>query len=339
MHERFIDYLVCPETKEPLTIKSVRESKGSFIKEGVLVNNRGDEYPIRGFIPRFTGDSYAYNFTLEWEKHPTILDELISSYSLYRKRFAEETKWEENLLGELVLEAGCGPGSLTPFPLERGATVISFDMSSSVEVTHKKIGLNENSLVLQASIFSMPFPAEKFDKCFCFGVLQHTPDPQKAFQELVTMLKPSGKISADSYIAPNPTGDSGHRILRAKYRFRKIIPNLTPKTLHFLVRQYVNILFPIAYVARSLPGEFGHAGLEFMKNLMIDDYCSRLVGMDVAKHKEFAVLDIFDFLSPMYDIPQTLEQFRDCFEKAGLTEIDVHLGYNGIEGRATKPLK
>jgi hypothetical protein len=41
----------------------------------------------------------------------------------------------------------------------------------------------------------------------------------------------------------------------------------------------------------------------------------------------------------MYDIPQTLEQFRDCFEKAGLTEIDVHLGYNGIEGRATKPLK
>jgi hypothetical protein len=61
--------------------------------------------------------------------------------------------------------------------------------------------------------------------------------------------------------------------------------------------------------------------------------------MDVTKHKEFAVLDIFDFLSPMYDIPQTLEQFRDCFEKAGLTEIDVHLGYNGIEGRATKPLK
>lgn len=338
MHERFIEHLVCPNTKTPLAIKSVIEREGKFIKEGILVNKRGDEYPIRGFIPRFTGDDYASNFSLEWEKHPTILDELTSGYALYRTRFAEETRWEEDLSGQFVLEAGCGPGSLTSFPLEKGATVISFDLSDSTEIAQKKIGLNENSLILQASIFSMPFPENKFDKCYCFGVLQHTPNPCEAFQKLVAVVKDGGRLAADSYITPLPRGDNGHKILRAKYRFRKYLPKFAPATLHFLIRQYVNILFPIAMLARALPRRFGYMGKQFMKNFMLDDYPSRLPGMNPKQYKEFAVLDIFDFLSPMYDIPQTEDQFRDCFLKAGLIEVDVHPGYNGIEGRGTKHL-
>lgn len=107
----------------------------------------------------------------------------------------------------------------------------------------------------------------------------------------------------------------------------------------YRVRQYVNILFPIAILARILPRRFGHMGKQFMKNLMLDDYHSRLPGMNPKQYKEFAILDIFDFLSPMYDIPQTEEQFRDCFLNAGLIEVDVHPGYNGIEGRGIKHLK
>jgi uncharacterized protein YbaR (Trm112 family) len=93
MHSRFVDYLVCPKSKSPLKIKSIFESDGSFIKEGVLVSKEGIEYPVRGWIPRFSEDDYTENFSLEWKKHPLILDELSSGYSLYRKRFRDETKW------------------------------------------------------------------------------------------------------------------------------------------------------------------------------------------------------------------------------------------------------
>ena len=338
MHERFVKYLFCPESKASLTLKSVKEREGCFIREGVLVSELGREYPIRGFIPRFTEDDYASNFTFEWEKHPTILDELTSGYSLYRTRFSDETKWEEDLSGQLVLEAGCGPGSLTLFPRQRGATVVSFDMSGSVDVAQSKLGLSENGLIVQASIFAMPFRDAQFDKCFCFGVLQHTPDPRAAFQHLANVIRGGGKLAADSYISPNSRGDGGHRILRAKYRFRRVLPKMSPKALHWLVRQYVKIFFPIASIAQLLPSKLGSAGKIFMKNFLIDDYRARLPGMEREKHKEFAVLDIFDFLSPMYDIPQSENEFRGCFERARMVDVDVHPGYNGIEGRGTKPL-
>jgi hypothetical protein len=61
--------------------------------------------------------------------------------------------------------------------------------------------------------------------------------------------------------------------------------------------------------------------------------------MDENRFQEFAVLDIFDFLSPAYDIPQTVDGFRHFFEEEGLVDIDVHPGYNGVEGRGCKPIR
>src|SRR5260370_34336403 len=74
-----------------------------------------------------------------------------------------------------------------------------------------------------------------------------------------------------------------------------------------------------------------------MRRLMFDDYRYRLPGVEERLHKEFAVLDIFDFLSPIYDYPDTVEGFHTTFADAGLVNIDVHPGYNGIEGRGRKP--
>jgi ubiquinone/menaquinone biosynthesis C-methylase UbiE len=33
-------------------------------------------------------------------------------------------------------------------------------------------------LIVQADVFAMPFRAGTFDRIFCFGMLQHTPDPR-----------------------------------------------------------------------------------------------------------------------------------------------------------------
>jgi hypothetical protein len=42
-------------------------------------------------------------------------------------------------------------------------------------------------------------------------------------------------------------------------------------------------------------------------------------------------------LAPAYDSPQTLKTFSSWFAEAHLTNIDVHYGFNGIEGRANVP--
>jgi hypothetical protein len=52
--------------------------------------------------------------------------------------------------------------------------------------------------------------------------------------------------------------------------------------------------------------------------------------------KEWAYLDTFDMLSPRYDYPQSLKTVKSWFHDAKLSDIDIHYGYNGIEGRGTK---
>ena len=51
---------------------------------------------------------------------------------------------------------------------------------------------------------------------------------------------------------------------------------------------------------------------------------------------EWSVLDTFDMLSPAYDERQTIDTFRRWFQTAPLRDVDVHYGYNGIEGRGIK---
>jgi SAM-dependent methyltransferase len=332
MHPSHIPLLVCPREQGALTLVDAVYD-GDYVRSGLLQASSGRSYPIREFIPRFTDEGYAKNFTVEWEKHPTILHESMSRSTLYRKRFAEETRWPDNLDGELVLEAGCGPGALTPYPLERGATVVSLDLSSSVDQARRIIGPNVRSLFVQASLFEMPFRPGAFDRCFCFGVVQHTPNPQSAMSELVRVLRPEGHIAVDSYVIPDKTAGGGHRLLRAKYRFRRLgLHRLHPNALHMLVRAYVALLFPIHHRISNTPRR-----VEFMRALMFDDYQQRLAGMDEKRFREFAALDIFDFLSPAYDFPQTVASFRRMFEECGLARIDVHPGYNGLEGCAVKP--
>jgi SAM-dependent methyltransferase len=49
-------------------------------------------------------------------------------------------------------------------------------------------------------VFHMPFAEGWFDKAYCFGVLQHTPDPREAFHAIVRHLKPGGRIASDIYV-------------------------------------------------------------------------------------------------------------------------------------------
>lgn len=76
-------------------------------------------------------------------------------------------------------------------------------------------------------------------------------------------------------------------------------------------------------------------GIQICRRLLIDDP-SLLPGMDPKRHKEFATLNLFDMLAPAYDIPATIEAFTSWHREAGLEEIEVHAGYNGIEGRGRR---
>lgn len=320
-------FLRSPCCYSNLELSSATQKLGERIETGELVCNKCHKsYEIKKFIPRFVhSDNYAQNFGFEWNLHSnTQLDKYTGSKAS-EQRFFEATRWDRNLQGEIILEVGSGAGRFTEQAASTGATVISMDYSNAVEANYTTNGNKENVCIVQGNIYSMPFPKDFFDKVFCFGVLQHTPDVKKSFELLPQYLKSGGKLAIDIY------RKRGFliQILQTKYWVRPITTRLPIKFLYQLCSIYVKLIWPLTKVIHRLP-----RGQKINGALLIADF--RHFSIPDEKLKEWAILDTFDMLSPTYDIPQTLETMRQWFAEAPLREVEVHYGHNGIEGRGTK---
>jgi SAM-dependent methyltransferase len=173
----------------------------------------------------------------------------------------------------------------------------------------------------------MPLAEDYFDKLFCFGVLQHTPEPRQAFMTLVKYIKPGGRIASDIYIK-----DLTHWLLQTKYYVRPFVNKADPETLYKNVKKYIDFMWPLSRLIRTIP----RIGYAINWRLLIADYSSLLPGASEDTLKEWAYLDTFDMLSPTYDKPQNVKTFASWHHLAGLKDVEVHNGFNGVEGRGTK---
>jgi ubiquinone/menaquinone biosynthesis C-methylase UbiE len=96
-----------------------------------------------------------------------------------------------------VLDVGCGTGNLTLRLVEVNSfkRVVGIDLSDGVlniARKHAKDSHLKNFEFLNSSACSLPFDDEEFDIVVSNMVLQLIPDQQKAFTEMVRVLKPSG---------------------------------------------------------------------------------------------------------------------------------------------------
>ena len=327
MRRIHLKHLVCPISKEELEIKSIeKEDETGRIEEGILIAPiSAHEYPIKRSIPRFVPkENYADSFGFQWNRHYETQYDEHTGVSRSKTRFFEETKWGKQCSGDVMLEAGSGSGRFTRHALETGADVVSFDYSSAVEANYRQNGASDRLLLVQADIYNMPFRDNYFDKVFCFGVLQHTPDPEQSFTQLVRHLNPGGKLATDVY------WKSFRCYLHIKYWVRPFVKNIRTETLYRGTKRYVDTVWPLSRLLRR-----NRLGQKAIGRIVAD--CSDVLpGADDKVLREWAYLNTFDWLSPAYDSPQTLSKFRRWHEKMGLINIDVHRGYNGLEGRAVK---
>ena len=66
---------------------------------------------------------------------------------------------------------------------------MTFDLSNAIDANRRNNNARGDAVFFQADIFDIPCPNQFFDFVFCYGVLQHTPDPDRAFRELVRTLR------------------------------------------------------------------------------------------------------------------------------------------------------
>lgn len=331
MREDHLKFLVCPACINSLKLINAKRNDSCLIESGILLCTEcKSQYEIVRYVPRFVSqENYASGFGFQWNIHATTQYDNYSGGNPSEKRFFEETRWERDLRGQIVLEVGSGSGRFTEQAATTGAMIVSMDYSAAVDANYASNGKKDNVLIVQGDLYSMPFKRNFFDKLLCFGVLQHTPDVKKAFMELPLFLKKDGKIAIDVYRKEN----FFRHLFKTKYWVRPITRRMRPDKLYKYTTKYITFMWPLAKIIARLP-----YGRKINWALLIADYRNEFnFGEDMLK--EWAILDTFDMLSPAYDQPQTIDTIKKWFREAQLSDVEVHYGYNGIEGRGTKPEK
>lgn len=297
---------------------------GTIIDAKVSCGNCALIFPVNGSIPRFVPlENYAESFGYQWNLHRKTQLDSYTGLPITRNRLFRAAEWPEKMEGQFILEAGSGAGRFTEILCSTGAKIFSFDYSSAVEANFANNSHNQNLSLFQGDIFHIPLRLVSFDKILCFGVLQHTPDPEGAFKSLCQYLKPGGEIVIDLY-AKRLTA-----LLSWKYLLRPITKRMNKQFLYKMISAVVPVLLPIAILLRKIGGKFG------VRLLPIPEYS--IFGLAYELNKQWVILDTFDMYSPAHDHPQSLKTVRRWFEEAGLEDISVKIGSIGIVGQGKKP--
>jgi 2-polyprenyl-3-methyl-5-hydroxy-6-metoxy-1,4-benzoquinol methylase len=115
--------------------------------------------------------------------------------------FAEFPRWNN----KKVLEIGCGIGTDTINFARHGAFVTAVDLSeNSLDLTRKRValyGFEHRVRIYQANAeeLSKVVPVEKYDLVYSFGVLHHTPHPERAFEEIREYMRPASTLKVMVY--------------------------------------------------------------------------------------------------------------------------------------------
>ena len=295
-----------------MTVRIINPSNGLPLKRNgdALADSKGHSFPIIAGVPRVCDpENYTSNFGMQWNAfRQTQID--TDEAEISKRRFFAETAWQRGTLDGLdILEVGSGAGRFSQVVLKHTrANLYSVDYSSAVEANFANNGniAQERFHLFQASVYEMPFPDDSFDKVFCLGVLQHTPDFAASVKSLVDKAKPGGEIAVDFYcIRGFWTKITG------KYLLRPFTRRMDQQRLLKLVRANAGWMMKLAQGMNRI-------GLNLLTRFLpIPDLAIMPKGLTPDQLREWVVLDTFDMLSPEYDNPQRISAVARMFEQSG----------------------
>ncbi len=314
MKPALLELLRCPKTGQRLTLHDADSDSGE-IASGRLVSENGQHsYPIRKGIPRFVPESnYADNFGMHWNHFRQTQLDSYSGHPISGARFWLATGWSPDALrGQWVLDAGCGAGRFADIAINAGAKVLALDYSIAADACHANLKHHPDLHVVQGDIFALPLHRGQFPFVYSLGVLQHTPDVARAFAALPPMLRPGGKLCVDYYER------SWKSLLQVKYWLRPVTKRLPKPLLFSMLERVVPVLLPISRLVSGIP----MVGPILRRAVPVANYYRELPLSD-RQHREWSLLDTFDWLAPEYDDPQTAATAQQWMQQSDLQSIEV----------------
>jgi SAM-dependent methyltransferase len=285
-----------------------------------LRDSDGNVFPLKGGAYTILRDeeNYSESFGFQWNKYQATQLDREKKSSQSRTRFFAATGWDkQNLTGQNILEVGSGAGRFSKVVLEEtAANLYSVDYSNAVEANFRNNGHYARLKLFRASVYELPFKKNSFDKVFCFGVLQHTPDFRKSVRCLAEMVKPGGELVLDFYPVRG-----WYTKIHSKYLLRPFTKNMKHEKLLSLIEGNIDRLIKLHFF-------FCKAGVGkiFNRFLPVCDISNTFPAtLSPQQVREWAVLDTFDMFSPRYDKPQKIETVKKWVE-----EYDLKVNFSGF---------
>jgi len=279
-----------------------------------LADKEGNLFLQVNGVYRFANSSgYTSGFGYQWKKFKRTQLDKFSGQSISSNRFFAVTQWNrENLDHQNILEIGCGAGRFTQIVLDHtNANLYSLDYSEAVDANFENNGPNERLKLFQASIYEMPFAPDSFDKIFCFGVLQHTPDVKKSIACMIRVLKPGGELVVDFY----PYKGFWTKI-NAKYILRPLLKRIKHERLLSIIDYHLDWMMALSKFFNKIK-----VGFLLNRFIPICDISSTLpANLSGNEQREWVKLDTFDMFSPEHDHPQRKTNIEKYFLKYGMSQ-------------------
>jgi SAM-dependent methyltransferase/uncharacterized protein YbaR (Trm112 family) len=276
----FLRHLLCePGSNAPLELEvfhAIEANGEQDVIDGIFYRrDNGEAYPIISGVPIMIKASFPRSFRQKYSKKISELKTTIPlqiggtsaddwSFSAEWKQHFDrcvERTWgwtvserlEQCLMelqvdrswcqGKRILDAGCGNGALSEEISKLGAEVVGIDFSSSVIGAEARRG-SSTVHFLRGDLLSPPLKLDSFDAAIPIGVLHHTPDTRRTFDQVARLVKPGGRFYVWLYRKPDG-------IVRRYFRTplfdiaRTIITRMPENLKNTIVKAY-------AYLVRTL---------------------------------------------------------------------------------------
>lgn len=170
--------------------------------------------------PKSFLDKWERNKDLAWEITQQEGSEIFS-WIVNRNGFSDATALRKYLGSKhRVLDAGCGNGRVTAL-LRRyspaSTEVVGVDLVAA-EIARENLKGEPNLTIHQGDLLKDLNRLGRFDFIYCQEVLHHTGNPQKGFENLVSLLEPNGEIAIYVYKVKAPCREYVDDFVRSKIK-------------------------------------------------------------------------------------------------------------------------
>jgi 2-polyprenyl-3-methyl-5-hydroxy-6-metoxy-1,4-benzoquinol methylase len=241
-----------------------------------------------------------FSFDVEWSmyRYGELTWELdLSARVEYCYRYLRMARGALN--GALVLDAGCGNGTLSAALAASGPEVVVYGLDYSNSVEHAECNkrrfagdATDRVHYVQGDVQHPPFAKDSFDVVYSDGVLHHTPSTRLSFDALAPLVKKAGRMFVWVYRSD----------LRPMYQLKKAMVDIIRTLLRPLPLMAVRILCfwgAIVLIAQlRLQHLFG-----FRSRRIIPVWLK--------------AVNLFDTFTPRYNYQHTPEEVKSWFIDAG----------------------